>query len=105
MNITESLQGVTRLFLDTAPVIYAVERNPQYLPVVTVVFQCIFNGLPMGIASPITLAECLVQPYRLGQTELQEEFIELITNNDNIESVPIVDQILSQEAALRPPHE
>jgi len=99
VNITESLQGVTRLFLDTAPVIYAVERNPQYLSVVTSVFRCIFNGLPMGIASPITLAECLVQPYRLGQTELQEEFIELMTDNDNIEFVPIVDQIRSQEAA------
>ncbi|WP_414584039.1 hypothetical protein [Scytonema sp. PCC 10023] len=39
MNVTESLQGVTRLFLDTAPVIYYVERNPQYFASASVVFD------------------------------------------------------------------
>ena len=29
-SIENSLQGVTRLFLDTAPVVYYVERNPTY---------------------------------------------------------------------------
>jgi predicted nucleic acid-binding protein len=99
VSITDSLQGVTRLFLDSAPVIYAVERNPQYLPLVRVVFERIFSGLPMGIVSPITLAECLVQPYRLGQTELQQDFIELMTDNQNIEFVPIDDETLAIKAA------
>jgi hypothetical protein len=99
VSITDSLQGVTRLFLDSAPVIYAVERNPQYLPLVRVVFERIFSGLPMGIVSPITLAECLVQPYRLGQTELQQDFIELMTDNNNIEFVPIDDETLAINAA------
>lgn len=99
MSITDSLQGVTRLFLDSAPVIYAVERNPQYLPLVRVVFERIFSGLPMGVVSPITLAECLVQPYRLGQNELQQDFIELMTDNQNIEFVPIDDEIIAIDAA------
>lgn len=30
MSIDENLQGVTRLFLDTAPVMYYVEQNPAY---------------------------------------------------------------------------
>jgi predicted nucleic acid-binding protein len=99
VSITDSLQGVTRLFLDSAPVIYAVERNPQYLPLVRVVFERIFSGLPMGVVSPITLAECLVQPYRLGQNELQQDFIELMTDNQNIEFVPIDDEIIAIDAA------
>ncbi len=53
----------------------------------------------MGVTSPVTLAECLVRPYNLGQTQLQQEFIELITDNDNIEFVPIANQILAIEAA------
>lgn len=32
MTIEESLRGVTRLFLDSAPVIYAVEAHPRYSP-------------------------------------------------------------------------
>jgi hypothetical protein len=31
MKITERLQGVARLFLDTAPVVYYVEKNPHYI--------------------------------------------------------------------------
>ena len=99
MNIEESLQGVTRLFLDTAPVIYAVERNAQYLQLVRAIFERIFNGLPIGVTSPVTLAECLVRPYSLGQTELQQDFIELITNNDNIEFVPIDEENIAIQAA------
>ena len=99
MNITESLQGVTRLFLDTAPVIYYVEQNPQYFASASVVFNHILNAAPIGVASPITLAESLVQPYRLGQTELQQEFIELMTETENIEFVPIDQQNMAIDAA------
>ncbi len=99
MNITESLQGVTRLFLDTAPVIYYVEQNPQYFASASVVFNHILNAAPIGVASPITLAESLVQPYRLGQTELQQQFIELMTETENIEFVPIDRQNMALDAA------
>ncbi len=99
MIIADSLQGVTRLFLDTAPIIYYVERNPKYLASVRAVFQQISNGLLIAIASPVTLAECLVRPYILGQTELQQNFIELITNTNNIEYVPISDRNVALETA------
>lgn len=101
MNITESLQGVTRLFLDTAPIIYYIERNPQYFALVSVVFDYIVNGTPMGVASPITLAECLVLPYQLGQTELQQDFIELLTESDTIEFVQIDQNLALQAAQIR----
>lgn len=53
----------------------------------------------MGVTSPVTLAECLVRPYRLRQTQLQQGFIELITDNDNIEFVPLVDEDIAIQAA------
>lgn len=99
MNITNSLQGVRRLFLDTAPVIYFVEQHPQYFPLSREVFEQLDHTPLIGLVSPITLAECLVQPYRLGQTELQQEFIELMTENDNIEFVPFVNETIGIEAA------
>jgi predicted nucleic acid-binding protein len=99
VNIRESLHGVTRLFLDTAPVIYFVERHPEYFPLTRIVFEVLRNTSLMGVASPVTLAECLVRPYNLGQRQLQQEFIELITDNDNIEFVPIANQLLAIEAA------
>ena len=98
MSIAEHLQGVSKLFLDTAPVIYFVERNPEYLPYVRVVFEHIRDSLLTAVTSPVTLAECLVRPYRLGQTELQQEFIDLMTGIEGIEFVGI-DQTLALQAA------
>ncbi|GAA6621029.1 type II toxin-antitoxin system VapC family toxin [Scytonema sp. NUACC26] len=71
MTTEERLQDVKRLFLDSAPVIYAIEENLQYLPIVREIFERIENGLLIGVTSPVTLAECLVRPYRLEQTNLQ----------------------------------
>ena len=99
MSITNNLQGVKRLFLDTAPVIYFVEQHPEYFHLSLEVFEQLQNTSLIGVVSPITLAECLVQPYRLKQTELQQEFIELMTENDNIEFVGFINETIAIEAA------
>lgn len=99
MTIEESLQGVTRLFLDTAPVIYFVERKLQYLATVREVFNRIRDGLLIAVTSPVTLAECLIYPYRLGQTQLEQDFIDTIVNGNNTLFVPIADPIIALQAA------
>ncbi len=33
MRLEDALSGVTRLFLDTAPVVYFVEEHPTFLPI------------------------------------------------------------------------
>jgi predicted nucleic acid-binding protein len=99
VTIEESLQGVTRLFLDTAPVIYFVERNLQYLATVREVFNRIRDGLLIAVTSPVTLAECLIYPYRLGQTQLEQDFIDTLVNGNNTLFVPIADPIIAIQAA------
>lgn len=99
MTIEESLEGVTRLFLDSAPVIYFVEQHPQYFPSVRVVFERIQSSLIFGVTSPVTLAECLVRPYRLGQTQLQQNFVNLMLGSNNMIFQPITNSSLALEAA------
>jgi len=62
MRINQALLGVSMLFLDTATVVYLVEKNPYFLPLVSPIFTQIENGFLIGVASPVTLAECLVMP-------------------------------------------
>jgi hypothetical protein len=60
VKVSDALQGVSRLFLDTAPVIYYLEKNPTYNDVVDVVAQIfadIDGGAITAVTSPITLAE------------------------------------------------
>lgn len=99
MKVEDSLQGVTNLFLDTAPVIYAVEGNPKYLAIVRIAFEAIDNGFLKGICSPITLAECLVHPCRFEDVDLQQIYIELLLNNENITCKYIDREFLAIKAA------
>jgi hypothetical protein len=44
LKIDAALQNITRLFLDPAPIIYYVEKNPQYFATVEFVFDEIDSG-------------------------------------------------------------
>jgi predicted nucleic acid-binding protein len=98
MKIGDAFQGINKVFLDTAPVIYYVEATPGYA-VVAPVFQLLSQGSFEAVVSPVTLAECLVMPIRLGQAKSQQDFIDMLTNTDEISFVPITASV-SQKAAL-----
>jgi predicted nucleic acid-binding protein len=99
MQINEALAEVSLLFLDTAPVIYWVERNPQFLKVVDPIFDRLDTDI-RAVASPITLAECLVHPQRLGLTNLEQAFINVI-QGENVTFTPIDGEIAREAAKMR----
>ncbi|EAW44287.1 hypothetical protein PN465_07505 [Nodularia spumigena CS-584] len=45
MKISEALVGVYHIFIDTAPVIYFVERNPQFVNLVDPIFERLETGM------------------------------------------------------------
>jgi predicted nucleic acid-binding protein len=97
-SVTDRLENTKILFLDTAPVIYYVEKNERYINSVRTVFDWIDDGRITAITSPITLSECLVHPYRRELKQLQKDFIDLIVYGQNTIFKPI-DHIVSQKAA------
>jgi predicted nucleic acid-binding protein len=101
VKASEALEGVARLFLDTAPVIYYLEKHPRYAPIVRYIFDRIDDGSVSAVASPVTLAECLVAPYRLGLTELQRDFSELIVNGRHTVFAVIDHECAHRAAELR----
>lgn len=104
MKISERLRTVTRLFLDTPPLVYYVEEDAHYLSRVDPVFERLDAGTFVAVTSPVTLAECLVVPIRKGQDNLQQSFTDLIVNGDNVVFATIDSQIASQAAKLRARH-
>jgi len=72
------MEGVRRVFLDSAPVIYFVEQHPVYHPVLQPIFGRFETGDLTAVTSPITLAECLIFPIRLQNAEATEAFLELL---------------------------
>ncbi|AFY43691.1 PIN domain-containing protein [Nostoc sp. PCC 7107] len=77
MRISDALVGVSRLFLDTAPVIYFVERHPQFVDLVDPIFELLSTDIT-PVASGITLSECLVGAMALGLVDLEQAFVDVL---------------------------
>lgn len=101
MKISERLRPTIRLFLDSAPVIYAVEQHPRYLAVVRPAFRRIDEGSLLAATSPVTLAECLIAPYRQGRLDVAQAFVDQIVYGNNVTFVEIEQRVAQQAADLR----
>ncbi|GBC95604.1 hypothetical protein HRbin16_01396 [bacterium HR16] len=99
-TIEGRLSGVRRIFLDTAPIIYHVEGVALYQPLTDLIFSRIGEGALVAVTSCITLAECLVHPYRRGDMQLVQQFKNVITRGRNTRYVG-VDSVVEQAAELR----
>lgn len=101
MKLKTAFEHVARVFLDTAPVIYYVERNPTYFELTAAVFDGIDDNRWHAITSPITLAEALVIPCQLNLTQLQRNFTDLIVSGNNTTCFSIDSEAGREAAELR----
>jgi predicted nucleic acid-binding protein len=101
MKLGERLNSVRLLFLDTAPVIYFVEKNPVYLEKSQSIFSRLDERKMTAVVSPITLSECLVLPYRSNNTEIAQIFNDLMVNSESVLFYPIDETTADKAANLR----
>ncbi|GIV05376.1 MAG: motility twitching protein PilT [Fimbriimonadales bacterium] len=99
--IEQALQKVSRLGLDTAPIIYFIEAHPRYDALLTPIFERIDQGAIDGLTSVITLVEVLVYPLRQGRHDLVERYKQLLLTSAHFEVVPISPEIALKAADLR----
>ncbi|MHB9035919.1 MAG: type II toxin-antitoxin system VapC family toxin [Armatimonadota bacterium] len=98
-STSDELKGISKLGLDTSPIIYFVESHPVYDARVTPVFQMIENGNMAAVTSVISLIEVLTQPLRLNNDELCLQYHDLLLNAEHLELVSI-DPVIGHKAAL-----
>lgn len=77
------IDQASRIFLDTAPIIYFVENHPHYRDIVQTIIKSVDDQSILLITSPITLAECLVIPLRNANTVLHDAFYQTIVFGNN----------------------
>ncbi|MBI2838872.1 MAG: PIN domain-containing protein [Acidobacteria bacterium] len=99
--LDRALDGVTKLGLDTPPLIYYVEAHPRYDTVVTDVFQRISLATPPAVTSVISLTEVLIRRIRLGNERLRMEYRDLLLHSENLDVVRIDAGLAEQAADLR----
>jgi len=87
--MSDVLTGLHRIFLDSAPVIYLIEKHPVYWSMLEPVFNRFETGELVAVTSPVTLAECLVLPMRQGRVGAIKAFVEILGGDHASLFVPL----------------
>jgi predicted nucleic acid-binding protein len=90
--------------LDTAPLIYFIEKHPTYFPILLPFFESVHNGEIQLVTSTLTLTEVLVVPYRSGNRSLALEYTRILLNSHNLTVLPVSEAIAQEAARIRAAH-
>ena len=101
MKFKEHLESSTTVFLDTAPLIYYVEKNPTYFSLTKDFFEYVDQGRLTVITSPITLSESLIFPIKQNQKQFVQTFSDLIVRGNHTTFVNLNEWVGIRAAELR----
>lgn len=92
--------GYKKVFLDTTPIIYFLDEDINYAEKVKNIFyEFLEKDKPM-VTSAITCTEYMIYPYRMGNEEKINAFLEFLTDC-NIPMCPIDTRIAMKAAKIR----
>lgn len=100
MEILDDLRGRV-VGLDTAPLIYFIEKHPSYHPMVRPFFVALANGQFAGVTSTITLVETLTHPLRHHHHELARRYREIMLNTPHLTTLDVSPDIAQKAAEIR----
>jgi len=101
MNIADVLAQAKRMYIDTVPLIYYIEEHPDYSEQMKSIITSIDDGTVMAFSSVITLTELLTQPLKLGEHKVEQEYRDILVNNNTYRLIPVSLQIADTAAKLR----
>lgn len=88
------------LYVDTAPIIYGIEKNPDFAVLLLPLWQAAQTGQFTLATSALTLLETLVLPLKQNDALLIAAYERALTAADT-QLLPITNDILRQAASLR----
>jgi predicted nucleic acid-binding protein len=101
VNFRQALQGLQRLCIDTAPLIYLIERHPRYFELMLNVVQVISQGELRAYSTVLTLTEVLTQPLRANNSTFVSAYEAILQDSVGFQLVPIDAPIARLSAELR----
>jgi predicted nucleic acid-binding protein len=90
----------SKVYLDTSPIIYSVEKHADYCQLLTKLWQSLKEGEIEVYTSELTLLETLVQPIKQNNQTLISAYESLLTTTE-INLLPISLDILRESANFR----
>lgn len=100
-EIQSALEGVRKLGIDTAPLIYFVERHAQFSPVVRTVIERAEAGDLELISSTLTLTEALTLPFQQQADAIAETYRAILLGSSYTRIFAVDAEIAELAARLR----
>jgi predicted nucleic acid-binding protein len=97
----EDISTHTNLMLDTNTIIYFLDGVPEFVELLTPLFEMIEGGHLNVAVSVISEAELLVKPYRSGDTDAIEAVMLFLNEFPNITIIPVSREISRKAAEIR----
>ena len=100
MGLVDELKGL-RVCIDTAPIIYFIEKHDRYLNVLRPLFVEIDAANIEAITSTITLLEVLVQPLRTKNEGLAERYRDILLYSEGLTTFEVLHEVSEMASKLR----
>ena len=100
MGVLDDFSGAI-VGLDTTPLIYFIEKNATYHPLVRPFFVAMAAKRFSVVTSTITLVETLVHPRRNNHHELAGRYREILLNTANLTTYDLTPDIAQKAAEIR----
>ena len=101
MTLSDELDQIQTIFIDTAPIIYYIEAHPQFGPLAKEIVSSFQSGKLIAFSSVITLVEVLPKPVETGNEKLVKTFSDFLKAGRNISLLDISSDIAELAGKLR----
>jgi predicted nucleic acid-binding protein len=101
VKISDALEGIQRLYTETAPLIYYVEEHPTYVAKMDAIIATIEERPIEAVSSVITLTEVLTHPLKLSNARLVLEYRDILLNSGRFRLLQVTSRIAESAADLR----
>jgi len=104
LTVSETLQGVESLFIDTAPLIYYLEAHRKFGPLIKEIIDQTHTQNITIYSSVITITEVLPKPIQTGNQKLLKKFLDFIVHGTEVILITISADIAQTAGELRGKH-
>ncbi len=101
MSLSDELEQINTIFIDTAPIIYYIEAHSRFGPLAKEVIDSFQSGKLSAFSSVITLTEVLPKPIEAKDEKLARKFAEFLKHGKNLSLIEISASIAERAGRLR----
>ncbi len=101
MSLSDELDRINTIFIDTALIIYYIEAHSQFGPLAKEVVDSFRSGRLSAFSSVITLTEVLSKPIEAEDEKLARKFAEFLKRGKNLSLIEISASIAERGGKLR----